>query len=215
MAKVSKEIVRQRPAEIVEACRKLYETMSFHEITLKEISKETSLSRPSIYNYFQTKEEIFLAILEEEYRLWGDDLEKILRDGQAEGAEGFAEAIACSLKSRETLLRIQSMHLYDIEENSRIEKLTAFKVQYGRTIALMDGCLSMYFPHLSGTERSDFIYEFYPFMYGVYPYAHPTEKQLDAMRNAGMVPRKLTVYEITRKFISDLLGRTASRRDAR
>ena len=94
MAKVSKEIVRQRPAEIVAACRKLYETMSFHEITLKEISKETSLSRPSIYNYFQTKEEIFLAILEEEYRLWGDDLEKILRDGQAEGAEGFAEAIA-------------------------------------------------------------------------------------------------------------------------
>ena len=71
------------------------------------------------------------------------------------------------------------------------------------------------FPHLSGTERSDFIYEFYPFMYGVYPYAHPTEKQLDAMRNAGMVPRKLTVYEITRKFISDLLGRTASRSDDR
>ena len=214
MAKVSKEIVQQRPAEIIAACRKLYKTMSFHEITLKEISKETSLSRPSIYNYFQTKEEIFLAILEEEYGLWGDDLERI-RCEEAEGTEGFAEAIAMSLKDREILLRILSMNLYDIEENSRLEKLTAFKLQYSRTITLMDGCLSRYFPNLSEEERGDFIYEFYPFMYGVYPYTHPTKKQMDAMRNAGMVPRDLTVYEIARKFISDLLGRIVSGRKDR
>lgn len=32
--------------------------MSFKDITLKDISRETTFSRTSIYNYFQTKEEI-------------------------------------------------------------------------------------------------------------------------------------------------------------
>ncbi len=59
-----------RKEEIINACEKLYQTMSFKDITLKEIGKETSFSRTSIYNYFQTKEEIFLALLKREYDTW-------------------------------------------------------------------------------------------------------------------------------------------------
>ena len=46
----------ERSIEIVMACRKLYRTMSYQEISLKEISCEISISRPSIYNYFVSKE---------------------------------------------------------------------------------------------------------------------------------------------------------------
>ena len=60
----------ERSIEIVMACRKLYRTMSYQEISLKEISCEISISRPSIYNYFVSKEEIFLEILREEYEAW-------------------------------------------------------------------------------------------------------------------------------------------------
>ena len=41
----------KRRSEIVRACRELYQTMSFKDITIKEISEYTSFSRPSIYNY--------------------------------------------------------------------------------------------------------------------------------------------------------------------
>ena len=61
MPKGSPELTASRKEEIVNACEKLYQIMSFKEITLKEISVETSVSRPSINNYFQTKEEIFLT----------------------------------------------------------------------------------------------------------------------------------------------------------
>ena len=63
MSRVSRDVVESRPDEIVEACRQLYQNHTFHEITLKDISDRTSLSRPSIYNYFATKEEIFLELL--------------------------------------------------------------------------------------------------------------------------------------------------------
>ena len=45
--------------------------------TLKQISLETTFPRTSIYNYFQTKEEIFLALFQREYDLWTADIRQI------------------------------------------------------------------------------------------------------------------------------------------
>ena len=56
-----------RREEIIAACAALYENMSFKEITIKEIAQKTTFTRTSIYNYFETKEEIFLALLQREY----------------------------------------------------------------------------------------------------------------------------------------------------
>ena len=72
------ERTNARKEEIINACEKLYQTMRFKEITLKEIGKETSFSRTSIYNYFQTKEEIFLALLKREYDEWTSQLQETM-----------------------------------------------------------------------------------------------------------------------------------------
>ena len=77
MPKGSPELTAARKDEIISACEQLYQTMSFKDITLKDISSVTSFTRTSIYNYFQTKEEIFLALYEREYDRWNEDLEKI------------------------------------------------------------------------------------------------------------------------------------------
>ena len=74
MFKGTPKLVAKRREEIINACEQLYQTMSFKEITIKEISGVTSFSRPTIYNYFQTKEEIFLALFEREYNRWNEDL---------------------------------------------------------------------------------------------------------------------------------------------
>ena len=75
---ISEKTTTTRREEIVNACEKLYQTMSFKEINLKEIGLVTSFSRPTIYNYFHTKEEIFLALFEREYNRWNEELETIL-----------------------------------------------------------------------------------------------------------------------------------------
>ena len=55
MRKDTPEQIARKREEIVNACERLYRTMSFREITLKEIGQFTSFSRPAIYNYFETK----------------------------------------------------------------------------------------------------------------------------------------------------------------
>ena len=135
MPKGSKELTEARKNEIITACAKLYKTMSFKEITIKEIGNVISFTRTSIYNYFQTKEEIFLAFLQREYELWVGDLKQIQNEHEKMTSSEFADALAHSLEERKNLLKIMSMNHYDMEENSRLERLIDFKVVYGQSLA--------------------------------------------------------------------------------
>ena len=66
-----------RKEEIINACKELYDQYHFKDITIKLISEQTTCSRPSIYNYFETKEEIFLALFQQEYEKWKIELDEI------------------------------------------------------------------------------------------------------------------------------------------
>lgn len=70
----------------------------FKEITLQDISKETSFTRTSIYNYYESKEEIFLGLFEREYNMWTCDIEKITEKVTVISREELALEIAGSLQ---------------------------------------------------------------------------------------------------------------------
>ena len=206
MRKVTPEQIVQKREEIVRACEELYQTMSFREITLKEIGTITSFSRPTIYNYFQTKEEIFLALFQREYDRWNDDLTAILNGNEELTKVKLSEKIASSLAGREQLLKLLSMNNYDMEANSRQELLTAFKQSYGRSMHLMRMLLEKFCPKMKEEDIQNFIYTFYPFMFGIYPYTAVTEKQKIAMREAGINYVYHTVYELTYSCLIRLLN---------
>ena len=203
--KVSRAVVAQRSQDITRVCRKLYVTMALQEISLKDISSETSFLRPALYNYFQSKEEIFLAILREEYDLWAASLQDIRQQHDTMTVTDFADAVGQSLEQRTTMLKIQCMNLYEIEEHSRLEHLTAFKESYGHARDVMDDCLKAYVPDLTTEERQIFPYTFLPFMYGIYPYVYPTAWQLESMRLAGIDRPDVSIRQLTRHCICKLL----------
>ena len=204
MPKGSPELTASRKEEIVNACEKLYQIMSFKEITLKEISVETSFSRPSIYNYFQTKEEIFLALMQREYELWAAELVSLADENSAMSAEDFASALAHSLEKRQQLLKLLAMNHYDMEEHSRPERLTEFKAAYGASLDAVRACVKKFFPE---TDCESFIFVFFPFLFGVYPYSAATQKQLDAMREAKLDFKMHSIYEIIYSCVLQLLSR--------
>ncbi len=205
MPKGSPELTNARREEIINACEKLYKTMNFKEITIKEIGGATSFTRTSIYNYFQTKEEIFLALIEREYNLWSDDLEKTMRETESMTKDEIADALARSLEHRPQLLKLLSMNHYDMEENSSLDRLTDMKIAYNRSICTVREFVKKYFPQLTDEQLHEFIYLFFPFMFGIYPYAVVTDKQQQAMTDAGMDYPKMTVYDITYGCVKRLL----------
>ena len=206
MIKGTPELIAGRREEIINACEKLYRTKSFKEITLKEIGSEVPFSRPTIYNYFQTKEEIFLALFQREYERWNEALSAILDDYETLDRRSLADQIAESLANRIQLLKLLSMNNYDMEANSRIELLTEFKKSYGRSMQLIRMLLKQFCPELSAAEIRNFIYLFFPFMFGIYPYTAVTDKQRAAMQEAGVDYVYQSVYELTFSCLIRLLG---------
>ena len=195
----------ERKDEIINACEELYQTKSFKEITLKDISEKTTFSRPSIYNYFQTKEEIFLALLKREYERLLKDLEDIYVKNDKLEKQEFAKQIALSIEKREQLLKLLSMNLYDMEENSRMEQLVEFKKSYGETLRSVKKLLDKFFKNMSEEEKEKFIFSFFPLMYGIYPYTCATEKQKEAMKNAEVPFKFFSIYEMVYESIIKLL----------
>lgn len=206
MPKGSPELTSARKEEIISACRKLYETMSFKDITLKEIGKQTSFTRTSIYNYFETKEEIFLALFAEEYELFAEDLDRLLEQREMLSPDELSSELAHALERRPLMLKLLSMNLYDMEANSRMERLVEFKKAYGESSAAVDRCLKKFVPGLTEENRQTFLYAFLPFVYGLYPYTVVTEKQRLAMEEAGIPYVYMSTYEMAYTFIRTLLG---------
>ena len=205
MPKGSPELTAARKEEIINACEQLYQTKSFKDITLKEIGNVTSFTRTSIYNYFQTKEEIFLALYEREYDRWNAELVSILEDNESLSKEELADKIAVSISNREQLLKLLAMNNYDMEANSRPELLTSFKVAYGTSMQNICRLLQKFCPDMKVSEIQNFIYIFFPFMFGIYPYTAVTDKQRAAMKEANLDYVYQSIYEITHTCLCRLM----------
>ena len=206
MSRGSAALTAARREEIIAACARLNETMSFREITIKEIGAATSFTRTSIYNYFETKEEIFLALLQKEYELWVDAMNTVMEQNDTMTRAEIADTLARTLTDRPRLLRLLSMNLFDMEANSRAERLAEFKVAFGASLDTVTRMLEKFIPEMDAPARQQFLYAFFPFIYGIYPYTSVTEKQKAAMAQAGIPYVYQSAYDLTFTCLKKLLG---------
>lgn len=205
MPKGSPELTEKRKNEILDACEKVYRAKGFYGVNIKEISSEISLTRPSIYNYFETKEEILLGLLAREYGGWCGSLEALIPPAGELDRAGLAEALAGTLKEKDILLRIISMNLFEIEQNSRLERLAEFKKLYFRSVTALGKILRAFRPGTADAEREAFCTTFLAFLFGVYPFTRHTEKQLAAMKMAGITVQEPSICEMVSGCLLQLL----------
>ena len=58
---------------------------------------------------------------------------------------------------------------------------------------------------MTTSDRQEFIYAFFPFMFGIYPYTVVTEKQREALEESHADYVFLSIYEITKSMVLKLL----------
>ena len=194
-----------RRNEIILAAEKLYKKIGFKDITIKDIAKETTFTRASIYNYYETKEEIFLDLYTKEYVKWAEELVILLDSKEKLTKKILIEYVSRSLEKREQLLKLMSMNNYDMEANSRIEFLVEFKKAFINGINIFSKLLYKYNKKYINDSVDRVIYSFFPFIYGLYPYSHVTSKQKKAMEKAGHKWQKNTIYKLTYNFLNEIL----------
>lgn len=205
MSRGSVKLTEIRKNEILNACETLYSEKGFKEIRLQEIADATSITRTAMYTYFETKEEIFMALLAREHHRWNKDLKKILDGNTVLTKEELSDLLAKSLEKRFNLLKLMSMNVFQLEDNSRYERVVEYKVGLGGSMKCMRAIAEKFCTWMTEQQIEEFVYAVFPLIFGIYPYSGINDKARKAMEEAGVGYHYYSIYDLSYRGILMLL----------
>lgn len=206
MAKSLDIKIEEKRDEILIAFYKLFESMEFHNITIKRIGEETKFTRTTIYNYFKSIDEIFMAAYQKEYYAWNDALQSIMNDNETLSTEEFAQKIAESLVSRENLLRLTTVNFHERESNCRREFVFSNKAAFAAVVQTFHDCIEKFYKDKNEEEIIEVMYMFFPFLHGMYRYINVSPLQKEAISSSGLLLQNGTIYELTYNIVKKILS---------
>lgn len=128
-AREPEQKAKRRDTIVSAAAAMWHETGIYDAFTMSALAERTGLAKGTLYLYFKTKEEVFLALLESELALWfahvGDRIERLRAPLSP---ERFATILSDSLKGRESFVRLFALLESVIERGLDIEGARAFKL---------------------------------------------------------------------------------------
>lgn len=170
------EEVAQRREEIVAAASVLLGRQGLDQISLNAIAREAGLAKSAVYRYFESREAIFLQILERDFRDWLDEVEYAL--GKLKGCED-AEAVATALASatirQPRLCQLVSSLASVLEQNLSEEAVLGFKQESLQLAMRMVVSLNAALPSVPVEQWAEFVNPAIALIAGLWPLSHPSE----------------------------------------
>lgn len=152
----------ERVHSILAAAGGLFMTREFHLISMGDIAREVGFTRPNLYRYFTTKEEIFLAILESDLAVWIGELEREILPVATPDREWetaifeFARWWVAHLTAQPRLPRLLALMSFSLDDNAGEQRLKEFKLglaDISRRIAIV---VRTRLPWISNEQLADF-----------------------------------------------------------
>ena len=174
----------ERRESILVAARALFGEHDYEDISLNGIARKAGFSKPNVYRYFATREEIFLVIFEREQGLFVEALVKRLKRIRAKDpVESIARAwVDVALKHKFWLDLLPQLSM-SLEKHSSVERIVEFKKvgyeRFGRLIAAFHEA----HPSLDVGEWVLVAQCGYSLMAGLWPHANPGDKVVEAMNH--------------------------------
>jgi AcrR family transcriptional regulator len=128
------EQVAERRATILNAARELLAEQRLSDISLRDLSARVGLAKSNVLNYFDSREAVYLELLDEDWRDWLCDLEQtsptqVARSMEPHSAEpATAEVVARTLAERPVLCELLSALPGVLEHNISEDTARRFKL---------------------------------------------------------------------------------------
>lgn len=117
-----------RRSAILDAARTLYLEDSRQLPSAARIAQQVGLAKGTLYLYFRTKEEIFLALLAEEFSALLQLVHEVFNSAQTPDPQHFLSRFVAHLDQHPELMRLDAMAYSVLEQNMAEAQLRAFKL---------------------------------------------------------------------------------------
>jgi AcrR family transcriptional regulator len=148
---IGNEQKEERRLAILETAWQMFQACSYEELTIAGVAQAAGLAKGTVFLYFNTKESLFLGILEQQLTDWFGEVDARLEKLPSPSEIlPVAEVISRTLETRPALVRLLAILHTVLERNIALEEAVSFKLflqtHFIRTGQLLERCLSFLTP---------------------------------------------------------------------
>lgn len=133
MPKVSQEYRDARREQILAAAKRCFLRGGFHETSMQDLFAEAGLSSGAVYRYFSSKEDVILAIAEENLRDMAALIHALANSGHSEGLGAALAEVLEAVRDKHARSELGAMAVLVWSEALRTPTLaTQFGVMLGQ-----------------------------------------------------------------------------------
>jgi AcrR family transcriptional regulator len=166
----------ERRARLLATAREMLdEGVSLRELSLNELARRAAMTKSNVYRYFESREAVLLALLEEEWQAWFEGMAGTWRRPAAgkDPLEQAARHLARTLARRPLLCLLTSALPSVLEQNLSEEAVREFK---GRSLEFLREAAAFLAERVPGLPREAalrLLHDGVLILVGLYPLAHP------------------------------------------
>ena len=168
-----------RREAILDAAAAMLAELPVTEISLRELSRRVGLAKSTVLRYFETREEVFLELLDRAARQWLAELADRLSTVDS-GPDQVAAALADSLAGRPLLCELIAVTASVLERNISVDVARRFKLATAGVGVTLGAMIREKVSGLTEEGAAHFVAATLVMVAGLWPFAHPT----DAVRAA-------------------------------
>ncbi|MFG3555750.1 TetR family transcriptional regulator [Micromonospora sp. NPDC047557] len=175
-----------RRRAILEVAAQLLAEMPVSEISLRELARRVGLSKTNVVRYFETREAVFFALLNQAIDEWLDDLPAELPPAtatQAPPPAAVVEALARSVASRPLICELWSSLGTELERNISADAVRAFKLTHTELQGRLAGLLRQRIPALTAPASRELVSLTILLIAGLWPFANPSPAVAEAVQD--------------------------------
>lgn len=179
-----------RRAAILDVARAMLDEKNVADISLRELSDRVGLAKSNVLRYFDSREAIFLEVLDQEFQAWLADVKTQLGKPRARKPNyaneiRVATTVADLLVDRPLLCELIGSMAGVLERNISFDFALDFKARAMSRIAELAQLVAHQLPWLPAEFTAFFAEAALTLAAGMYPFSAPTEPVRAAIADLG------------------------------
>ena len=203
---VSDQQKSERREAILQVALAGFANTPYDELTMDRIAADAGVAKGTLYLYFRTKEQVFLALCERELTQWFDTLDTALQTQRAEmSVNSLVGLFAASLAVRPHLLRLLAILHTGLEYNVPYAAALGFKTllrtRTEKTGALLEG----YLRFLTPGQGAALLIKIYALVIGFEHLSEPSGVVRDVLKQPDMALFRVNLEQALLETLKILL----------
>ncbi|WP_019586101.1 TetR/AcrR family transcriptional regulator [Deinococcus apachensis] len=195
----------ERRGRILDEALTLWQERRYPDVTLADIAARVGLTKPALFAYFATKEELFLSLYERLLGEWFDALDRHLRLGGTHTPPSLATLLATLITERPALARLIPLLAGLLEHNVSATRAAEHKTWVASRLAVTAPLLEAALPGLPGGSGPALLTYTQALVAGLQPLSEPSPAVREALATTGLGALHVDFAAALRESLTALL----------